>query len=190
MEWLVLGLGNPGRKYERTRHNVGRDAVEALAAHSGIALTALKHDARYGTGRIAGTRVCLAVTSVYMNQSGRPAAALSRFYRVPPERTLVVYDEMDLPLGRIRLRQGGGTSGHNGLADITRLLGTRDYPRLRLGIDRPPAGWDKTGWVLGRFGADEADRAAVMVEEALPILEDVLREGVELAMNRHHRRRS
>jgi PTH1 family peptidyl-tRNA hydrolase len=185
---MVLGLGNPGQKYEGTRHNVGRDAVMALAERAGITLGALKHDARYGTGNLAGARVCLAVTSVYMNESGRPAAALSRFYRVPPQRLLVVYDEMDLPLGTLKLREGGGTGGHNGIADIIRLLGTRDFPRLRLGIERPPPGWDKTGWVLGRFDKEEAERAAVMVDEAGPIIEHVLREGVRLAMNRHHRR--
>ncbi len=188
VDWIILGLGNPGEKYEGSRHNVGRDAVSLLAEREGIALGTIKHGARFGLGRLAGSRVALALTTVYMNESGRPAASLARFYKVPPEQLLIVYDEMDLALGTIRLREGGGTAGHNGLSDIVRQLGTREFPRLRMGVDRPPPGWDKTGWVLGRFDRVQEPVARAMVGESADIVRAVVENGVRLAMNEHHRR--
>ncbi|MEO8083091.1 MAG: aminoacyl-tRNA hydrolase [Ardenticatenales bacterium] len=184
MDWLIVGLGNPGARYEGTRHNVGRAAVEALAGANRIALDQLKHQARFGTGRVDGGRVCLVIPTTYMNLSGRAVAPIARFYQVPSERVLAVYDDMDLPLGRQRLRAEGGHGGHNGMRSLIELLGTDRFPRLRLGVGRPPAGWDPADHVLARFSPDEAPAAAALVADAVATLTDVVQRGVATAMNR------
>lgn len=188
MDWLIVGLGNPGARYEGTRHNVGREAVEALAKRRGAPLSRVQHQARSATASIGGARVVLAVPTTYMNHSGRAIGPLAQYYRVPPERVLVVYDEMDLPLGRLRLRSGGGAGGHNGMKSTISALGTQDFPRLRMGVGRPPAQWDAAAHVLARFSTEERAEADAMIDEAQAIIEDVLREGIEEAMNRHNRR--
>lgn len=183
MDWLIVGLGNPGPRYEGTRHNVGRDAVAALAAGRAVPLDRLKHNARYGTLALAGHRALLAIPTTYMNESGRAVGPLAGFYRIPPERVLVVFDEVDLPLGRLRLRPSGGAGGHNGMKSIIRALGSEDFPRLRLGVGRPPEGWDTADHVLARFRDDERRQAEELVEAGVAAIERVLREGVQAAMN-------
>ena len=142
VEWLVVGLGNPGPEYAETRHNVGFRVVDALAARAGV-------------------KFCKPQT--YMNRSGEAVAPLARRYKVPPERIIVVHDELDLPEGRIKVRLGGNDNGHNGLKSSSECLGTRDYIRVRVGIGRPPAGTGVADWVLGTggpiAGAPEAVRA-------------------------------
>ena len=184
VDWLIVGLGNPGARYDGTRHNVGQAAVRALADRHRIALDTIKHQARYGLGRIGAARACLVLPTTYMNLSGRAVAPIARFYQVPPERVVAVVDDMDLPLGRQRLRAGGGHGGHNGLRSLIELLGTPAFPRLRLGVGRPPAGWDPADYVLARFAPDEAAAAAALVDDAVVTLEDVVARGVEAAMNR------
>lgn len=186
MDWLIAGLGNPGRRYAGTRHNVGRDAVEALAARHGIELGSLKHNSRYGTGRLGTSQVCLAIPTTYMNESGRAVAPLASFYRVPPERLILVYDEIDLPLGRLRVRVGGGTGGHKGVRSVRASIGDAGFVRVRMGVGRPPDGWDAADHVLARFSSDEEAVVAELRQRACTALEDILELGVELAMNRHN----
>lgn len=186
MEWLIVGLGNPGERYAHTRHNIGRDAIEALAARHGIPLDTIRGPARVGTGTIGGARVGLVLPTTYMNDSGRAVGPVARFFQVPPGRVLVVYDELDLPLGRLRLRAEGGSGGHNGMRSVAAALGGQAFPRLRLGIGRPPEGWDTADYVLSRFTTREREDAEFLVERALIAIEDVVREGLDTAMNRHN----
>jgi len=188
MDWLIAGLGNPGPRYTDTRHNVGKRVVERLAERSGIDLRNAKFDARFGSGRLEGQQVCLATTLKYMNESGRAIVPLARFYKLPPQRLLLVYDDLDLPLGHLRLRSEGGAGGHNGMRSTIRQLGSQDFPRLRIGIGRPPRGWQGADYVLSRFSADEQAEIAVTIEEAAEVLQHVLRDGLNEAMNRHNRR--
>jgi len=183
LEWLIVGLGNPGPRYAGTRHNLGREAVEALAARHGAALDQAKFNARFGRGRIGAVPVALATPLTYMNESGRAVAPLARFFRVPPERLLVAFDDLDLPLGTLRLRAEGGAGGHNGMADVLRALGTTGVPRLRLGIGRPPAGWDPADYVLSRFAAGERAEADALAQAAADAAERVVAQGLEAAMN-------
>lgn len=183
MEWLIVGLGNPGAKYEHTRHNAGRDAVLALAAAHGVKLDRLKHNSRHGVVTLGAHRALLAVPTTYMNESGRAVGPLADFYRIAPERILVVYDEVDLPLGRLRLKREGGPGGHNGMKSIIRALGTQEFPRLRLGVGRPLDGWDTADHVLSRFRDEEQADAEALVRSAVDAIELVVRDGVQSAMN-------
>jgi peptidyl-tRNA hydrolase, PTH1 family len=183
VEWLIAGLGNPGARYARTRHNVGRAVIAVVASAHGVAVDQLKHHARFGTGTVAGRRVCLVAPTTYMNESGVAVVPLARFYRVTPDRILLVSDDLDLPLGRLRLRERGGAGGHNGIASVLRLLGTEDVPRLRVGIGRPPDGWDPADYVLTPFAAAEVAVVEDTVTRAAAAIEAVLASGLPAAMN-------
>jgi peptidyl-tRNA hydrolase, PTH1 family len=186
VDWLIVGLGNPGARYEGTRHNVGRAVVEAVALTCGASLDRVKHRARFGRAEVAGARVVLATPTTYMNESGEAVAPLARFYRVAPSAVVLVHDDLDLPLGRLRIRSGGGAGGHNGVASVVRLLGTDAVPRLRVGIGRPPAGWDAADYVLARFSADERPCADEAIGRAVHAIESLVREGVDGAMNAYN----
>jgi len=188
MDWLVVGLGNPGPRYAETRHNAGRRVVEVLARRHGVALDTVKLNAKYGIWRTDGRRVGLAVPLTYMNESGRAVGPLARFFRVPPECLLVAYDDFDLPLGRLRLRSEGGAGGQKGVASIIQSLGTDAFPRLRVGIGRPPAGWDAADYVLSRLGADERPIFDAALDDAADAVEAVLAGGISAAMNTFNRR--
>jgi PTH1 family peptidyl-tRNA hydrolase len=186
MDTLIVGLGNPGARYERTRHNLGRRAVESLAEMWGVSLGDVRANARYGIARRGEARIGLAIPITYMNESGRAVAPLARFYRVPAERILVVYDDLDLPLGRLRLRPSGGTGGHRGMASIAAALGTESFPRLRLGIGRPPPAWDATDFVLSPFDDEELAIAENAALEAARALQEVVDNGLVHAMNAYN----
>ncbi|MBN1657752.1 MAG: aminoacyl-tRNA hydrolase [Anaerolineae bacterium] len=182
---LVVGLGNPGATYARHRHNVGFFIVDALARAHGLSFARDK-DARahVATGQVAGTRVILAKPQTYMNLSGRTAGRLLRAHGVPIECLLVVYDDLDLPLGRLRLRAEGGSGGHKGMRSIQEVLGTQSFPRLRVGIDRPPAGVDPADYVLQPFAASDRPLLDAVVDRAVTAVECWLAEGVTAAMDR------
>jgi PTH1 family peptidyl-tRNA hydrolase len=185
--WLVVGLGNPGPRYAGTRHNIGRDAVDALASRHGIRLGSTKFNARFGHGDVAGAPLCLAEPLTYMNLSGQAVAPLARFFKVPAERVLLVFDDMDLPLGALRLRPDGGSGGHNGVASVIASLGTPTEPRVRLGIGRPAAGWDAADYVLARFDATERAAAEELVGRAADAVEAIIADGLDAAMNQFNR---
>lgn len=151
---LIAGLGNPGPTYQHTRHNVGFMAVEAIAHRHNFSAPVEKYHGLLREGRIAGRKIWLFQPMTFMNRSGIPLGEMARFYKIPPEDVAVLYDELDLPLGRIRVKQGGGNNGHNGLKSIDAHYGI-PYHRVRIGIDRPQQG-NVTGHVLGNFTADEA----------------------------------
>jgi PTH1 family peptidyl-tRNA hydrolase len=179
----IVGLGNPGRRYRGTRHNVGGDVVDRVAAKLGVRLAddGFARTARAHFGRAA---VLLAVPETYMNVSGHAVADLSRRRRVRPENVLIIYDDLDLPLGRLRLKPGNGAGGHNGVRSIIEELGTKDFPRLRVGIGRPPAGVAPETFVLERFTPEERTVIDEAVERAANAALAVVSDGLEAAMNR------
>jgi peptidyl-tRNA hydrolase, PTH1 family len=179
----IVGLGNPGRRYRGTRHNIGRDVVERVAAKLGVRLT---DDgwARTARAQFGRAPVLLAAPETYMNVSGQAVADLARRRRVRPESLLVIYDDLDLPLGRLRLRPGNGAGGHNGVRSIIEHLGTKAFPRLRVGIGRPPGGVEPETFVLERFSPEERAVIDDAVERAANAALAVVSDGLEAAMNR------
>ncbi|AWV89924.1 peptidyl-tRNA hydrolase [Bradymonas sediminis] len=183
--YLIVGLGNPGAKYARTRHNIGFMALERLADRYAIGLSTQKFDGIYGMGRVADQDVVLLEPQTYMNRSGGSVLGVARFYKVSPENILVLHDEIDLDLGKLRLKDGGGHGGHNGLRDIASRMSTRDFKRVRLGIGRPEHG-DVSDFVLGRFTGAEAPDVDDLIERACDATELFLAEGLQAAQNRFH----
>jgi PTH1 family peptidyl-tRNA hydrolase len=186
---LVVGLGNPGPEYAETRHNAGLRIVERLAERHSIALKReLRLEARLGEGEVRGVHVALLAPLAFMNASGRAVlAALAALPALDPAQDLlVVYDDLDLPFGRLRIRPGGGAGGHRGLADVQERLGRSDFPRLRFGIGRPASGEDPIDYVLAPFGAAETAVLAERLAAAAEALETALAEGVAAAMERYN----
>jgi peptidyl-tRNA hydrolase, PTH1 family len=184
---LVVGLGNPGPEYAETRHNVGVRVVELLAARAGGGRFAKhKTNADVLEGRLAGRRAVLAVPRTYMNVSGGPVAGLLRYYGVAPTDLVVVHDDLDLGFGVVRLKQGGGEGGHNGLRSISTSIGTKDYLRVRVGIGRPPGRQDPADFVLKRFSGAERKELDFAVDLAADAAEALLQDGLEPAQNRFH----
>lgn len=182
--FLIIGLGNPGARYEHTRHNIGFRAVERFAAKHGLAFGKIEHKAQIASGTALGQRLLLAKPQTFMNISGDSVQPLVSFYKVPPERMIVVADDLDLPLGTVRLRKSGSSGGQNGLKHILQRLGTQDIPRVRLGIGRPPGRMDPADYVLSAWKGDEAIMAVEMQDRAVAALETWLTDGIDLAMSR------
>jgi PTH1 family peptidyl-tRNA hydrolase len=187
--YLIVGLGNPGAQYAGTRHNVGWQVVEGLAARHGLQFRGQQARALVARGSIAGHPVILAKPQTYMNLSGQAVAGLVRFFKLPLSQVLIVYDELDLPLGTIRLREGGSAAGHNGLTSVIQQLGTPNVARLRVGIGKPPVGGEGVSWVLGRFSADERADLAPALVAAQDAIEAWLTDGIAAAMNRFNSNR-
>jgi PTH1 family peptidyl-tRNA hydrolase len=184
-DWLlIVGLGNPGREYVENRHNVGFDCVDLLAEKYGIALNKSQHKARLGMGQVAGRRAILAKPQTYVNSSGEAVGAVARYYKVAPEDVLVIYDDLDLPQGTIRLRPGGSSGGHNGIKSIIEHLGTQAFPRVRIGIGRPPGRMEPKDYVLQDFTAAERGAMAEVYDRVVAAVETFIREGIREAMNR------
>ena len=181
---LVVGLGNPGKEYERTRHNAGFWLVERFAQANGMVL---RKDSKFKAlvGKTANGAWFLLPQS-FMNLSGQPVQMLAGFFRIKPEEVLVVHDELDFPPGTVRLKQGGGIAGHNGLKDISQRLATHEYWRLRLGVGKPPAGTEGADYVLQKPSAE--DRAAIdaAIQKSLEVLPQILTGDVQAAMNKLH----
>lgn len=185
--FLVVGLGNPGAEYAANRHNVGARCIERLAATHGLAFGKWRKQTRVALGVIQGRRVVLAEPRTFMNESGRAVAPLVRFYRVPLERVLVVYDDLDIPLGAVRLRPEGGSGGHKGMRSIIQRLGEQGFPRLRIGIGRPPEQMDPAAYVLQDFSVEEEALLEEVLGQATAAIETWLGDGIDAAMSRHNR---
>lgn len=180
--YVVVGLGNPGRKYERTRHNAGFDAVELLAARFGIRLTKLKCKALIGEGTIGGERVALAQPQTFMNLSGESVRELVGWYKIDLSRLIVVYDDCDLPFGKLRVREKGSAGTHNGMRSILYQLARDDFPRVRVGIGRQPDGWDLADYVLTGYRTEEERKIAYeALVKAGEAVEKIIVEGVPKA---------
>lgn len=182
---LIIGLGNPGREHRANRHNVGFMAVDRLAAAHSIALNRMQAQAIVGSGTLGGRPVILAKPQTFMNRSGITVGALARFYKIAPQNILVIFDDLDIPRGALRLRAKGGAGGHNGMRSIIEQLG-EDFPRLRLGIGRPPARMEAAAYVLQDFGPAEQADLNMLLEAAVQAVETFVRDGVDMAMTRHN----
>lgn len=184
--WLIAGLGNPGPDYAATRHNAGQLVLGLLAERMGARFKAHRARADIAEGRLAGQPVTLARPRSYMNLSGGPVTALASFYKISPERTVVLHDELDLPFGVVRLKRGGGDNGHNGLRSITASLGTRDYYRVRFGIGRPPGRMEAADYVLRPFTAAERKELPFAVDRCADAVETLITKGLTEAQNLYH----
>ena len=184
--YLIVGLGNPGPKYAATRHNVGWHVLDALAQRHGLAFAKTEKKALTASGQIAGQRVLLAKPQTFMNLSGEAARGLVDFYRIDLARLLVIADDLDLPLGTLRLRPAGSAGGQKGIASIIQHLGTQGFNRLRFGIGRPPGKMDPVAYVLQAFSGDDAILAREAAERAAAAAEMWLRDGIEAAMSRYN----
>jgi len=184
---LLVGLGNPGAKYERTRHNLGFRVAQLAAEKLGMALDQTRWNAVLGTGRVRGEQIAIMLPQTFMNVSGESVGHAARFWKVDPGELVVAHDDLDLMLARIQVKVGGGDGGHNGLKSLRQHLGP-DFVRVRFGIGRPPQGWDPADFVLARFAEEEEK----IVEELLPVAAEAaamaLLEGTAAAMNRFNRR--
>jgi len=188
--WLIVGLGNPGPKYEATRHNVGQMALDVLADRVGGRFSPHRAGARIVEGRIrpGGPKVILAKSNGFMNTSGGPVSGLAKYFGVPAERVIVIHDELDLPFDTVKLKQGGGHGGHNGLRDIAKALDTPDFFRVRVGIGRPPGQQDAADFVLRPFASGERRDLPVLLEDAADAASTLVDEGLLAAQQQFHGR--
>jgi PTH1 family peptidyl-tRNA hydrolase len=183
-DYLVVGLGNPGEEYTRTRHNVGAETVELLAKRHGANLRKGKERARADQVRVDDVLVALAVPLTYMNDSGLAVAALARRYSVEPEQIVIVHDELDLPVAALKVKAGGGLAGHNGLRSIKSHLHSDEFLRVRIGVGKPVSKEQGVEHVLKKFSKRERTEIDVTIEQAADAVECIARDGVEVAMNR------
>ena len=181
---LIVGLGNPGPEYARTRHNAGFMVLDRLANRHNITGLKTKFHAGMLEGAVAGQRVALLEPMTYMNRIGLTVGEATAFYKTELQDLLIVVDDVAIPTGKIRLRKDGGAGGHNGLSDIERALGTKAYHRLRIGIDSPPGRMPLHDYVLGKFSESQMDDLTPAIERACDAIECWIREGIETAMNR------
>ncbi len=185
---LIIGLGNPGRQYEETRHNIGFRVVERLSRQCDIALSSSKFDGEYGQGQVEGEKAALLKPQTYMNCSGDSVAPAARFFKVEPQDLIVVHDELDLPFGRLQVKVGGSTGGHNGLSSIVERLGREDFVRIRVGIGKPDRKEKVVGHVLGGFSKDEQAQLDEVAERAVMAVRTLLRQGLAKAMSEFNRK--
>lgn len=184
--FLIVGLGNPGAEYRLTRHNFGFMVLDALAEHWSLQLKKIKFNAVYVEDRFKGNKVVLAKPLTFMNESGRSVAPLMRYFKVPAEQMLVIHDDLDLPLGTLRIRPSGSSGGQRGIESITKLLGTQEFPRMRLGISRPPGQMDPKDYVLKNFLPNEEELKKIVLRQAIEAIECFIEDGLTTAMNRYN----
>ena len=185
-QFIIVGLGNPGREFRETRHNIGFMLVNRLAERLGIEFSRMESKSLVTKGDYRGFRLILAKPMTYMNLSGQAVSSLVRFYKVTLENLLVIYDDVDLPLGTLRLRPGGGGGGHKGMQSIIQQLGTPDFPRLRLGIDRPPGKRSAASYVLKDFSTDENEFLPVILDQGVDAALTFVTDGIDIAMNNYN----
>ena len=187
--WLVVGLGNPGSRYARNRHNAGFMVVDELRRRAGSPAPRLKLGAELSEATLAGEPVLLCKPMEFMNCSGLAVQRAAAFWKIPPEQAVVAHDELDVPFGRLKLSVGGGSGGHNGLQSIIQEWGSPDFARVRLGIGRPPAQWDAADYVLADFAEDERRLLPELIGEAADASETIVKSGLQVAMNIFNKRK-
>lgn len=193
--WLIVGLGNPGPTYAAHRHNIGARSLSALAAETSATLKTHKTrtwlaQVRLGMlpGGVPGPPAVLVQPQTFMNRSGGPVAAAASFFSIPPERVVVIHDELDIDFGAVRLKRGGGEGGHNGLRSITSALGTKEYARIRLGVGRPPGRQDAADYVLSGFPSRDSEEVALLVGDAVDAAVSLVQHGLEPTQQQFHSR--
>lgn len=185
--YLIVGLGNPGKEYEKTRHNVGFDTVDRLVEEHRISQSGVKLKAMYGKGIIAGEKVILAKPLTYMNLSGEAVRALADYFKINiKEELVVVYDDIDLNPGHVRIRAQGSAGGHNGMKSIIKMLGVSEFARVRIGVGEKPRGWDLADYVLSRFSKEERTAVDEAIGQSCGAIECILKDGIDAAMNRYN----
>ena len=188
--YIIAGLGNPTREYEKTRHNVGFDTIDVLADKLNTSVDEKKFKGLYGKGIIAGEKVILLKPQTFMNLSGESVRAAADFYKVAPEEIIVIYDDISLEPGQLRVRKKGSAGGHNGMKNIIAHLGTQDFPRIRVGVGEKPAGMDLADYVLGRFSKGERELLEEAFKEGARAAVAILCDGIESAMNQFNGKKS
>jgi PTH1 family peptidyl-tRNA hydrolase len=186
--WLIVGLGNPGRRYAHNRHNVGFQCLDRIAQAHELTFDKRQKQAQLALGQIEGYAVVLLKPLSFMNESGVVVASVARFYKVPLERLLVIFDDLDLPLGAVRLRPKGGSGGHKGMQSIIARVGAQEFPRVRVGIGRPPGRMDPAAFVLRDFDEEERSTMVEVFDWLIRAVECWLTEGIEIAMTEFNRR--
>ena len=185
--FLIAGLGNPGRQYEKTRHNMGFDTIDELIERHRIPQGGIAHKAMYGKGMIAGEKVLAVKPLTYMNLSGEAIREYVNYYKMDPETELIViYDDIDLEPGQIRIRKKGSAGGHNGIKSIIAQIGTQNFYRVKVGVGAKPKGWDLADYVLGRFSSEERELVDKAICDAADAVEMILKDGIEAAMNHYN----
>ena len=184
VQWLLVCLGNPGKEYANTRHNIGFLAADALEKRTGVKFNKLKYRALTGEVTLGGQRVLVVKPQTYMNLSGEAVKLAGGFYKIPPERILVLYDDVSLPLGKLRIRASGSAGGHNGIKNIIAQLGTDAFPRIKVGVGAPQQEDGLVDWVIGSFTAAERKVVDAAIDKALDAAECVIEKGVSEAQNR------
>ena len=188
--YLIVGLGNPGRQYEATRHNMGFDVIDKLVEEYNVPQSGVKFNAMYGKGRIEGQPVILMKPLSYMNLSGGPVRDMANYFKIDPEtEMIVIYDDIDLEPGQLRIRKKGSAGGHNGIKDIIRRLGTEKFIRIRVGVGAKPKDWDLADFVLGHFSDSDRKLVDEGINDAAEAVEMILSEGVDAAMNKYNRKK-
>ena len=183
--WLIVGLGNPGREYEKTRHNCGFRAVDLLAENLGCKIDKLKFQGLYAQANYNGTKVFLLKPQTYMNLSGRSVLQLSAYFNIPPQRIIVLFDDISLEPGRLRIRPNGSAGGHNGIKSIIQEVGSQEFPRVKIGVGaKPNPNYDLADWVLSTFSANEEKALAVSLDNAAKAALAIIDHGVPEAANR------
>ncbi len=185
--FLVVGLGNPGREYEQTRHNVGFMVVDALAERASARVSDKKFKARVGRARLQGEDCLLMKPETFMNLSGESVGPALGFFKLATQQVIVLHDELDLPLGKLKMKKGGGHGGHNGLRSLKKHLPDDGFVRIRIGIGRPPPQWDSADYVLSKFNRDEWTEVDRVVNDAADAVEAIFKDGVGKAMGRFNR---
>ena len=184
VEWLVVGLGNPGDKYENTRHNVGFLTIDQIAEGQHVPVQKLKYRALTNTVELGGAKALLMKPVTYMNLSGEAVGEAARFYKIPPDHVLVISDDVSLPLGKLRIRKGGSAGGHNGLKNIIQHLGTDQFPRVKIGVgEKPHPDYDMADWVLSKFAGEDLKAITAAIEKAAQAVECLIAHGPDKAMN-------
>ena len=185
--WMLVGLGNPGSKYERSRHNVGFRAIDLLCAKLGCRADRLRLKALTGFCELGGQKVLLVRPMTYMNLSGQAVRPLADYYKIPPEHILVIFDDISLPVGKLRVRPEGSAGGHNGIKSLIAELGTQNFPRIKVGVgEKPHPDYDLADWVLSSFTAQEEKLLAPVLERAVEAARTVIESGTQQAMNRYN----
>ena len=188
--YLVVGLGNPGKQYEATRHNMGFDTIDVLVERHKIPQGGVKFNAMYGSGFIGGEKVIFMKPLSFMNLSGGPVQEMAAYFKINPESELIIIqDDIDLEPGQLRIRKKGSAGGHNGIKDIIRLLGTEKFIRIRVGVGAKPKDWDLADFVLGHFSDSDRKLVDEGINDAAEAVEMILSEGVDAAMNKYNRKK-
>lgn len=187
--YLIVGLGNPGNKYAGTRHNIGFSAITYLSDHFRISLNQNKHKAIFGTGYIGSEKVILAMPQTFMNLSGESVRPLADFFKIPPSNILVIFDDISLDVGQLRIRKKGSAGGHNGIKSIIQHLGTEEFPRIKIGVGEKPQGWDLADHVLARFPEEQEETVRQSLLDATDACEKIIEDSIEAAMNIYNQKK-